>query len=720
MNRQGRAFLGLNVGLACLLLVAIGPTPAEAHGSHPGRATRVRECTQSSSAQTGRIAKHVAGYARDVRWRLNDFVTQADNQRVTVELFRLLRWKLGGAVAVCAQYVSTGYSHFEKSYADEAAALYLGVISFSRQQPEIVVPTWMLDILKWQLETDEAILKYWSVIFPANLAVRVGQAVLAALENNISGKVTAYIPKGYDVDNRLVEAAIKAKRDAQQLASQGTPVTRRGGGRAPSRQARIQRKSSLQPEHALKSPGKDTAAPKAQVTKRRAKIKPQQGALSLDPCSVTGTWLPPGSRTRSNPDGSVTVLLPRGYRALPYDNAPATRYRAGSSFTIDCTCTKGKGDCSPIKVPGRAPSCVIGPGCDACDRKGSALVIMGKGDIRYARSADSGSLPAGDPEKLLRVTEVRKRLNAFLQKSNRVTVPGRLSGKAPAPIIRGESFIAPKGYVFTPLNVYGYLVYTLISAESASAMRLAGFGRYSCTCKSGASGCKKDRKGPIYGCTAGECKSCSLTGFMGGGRISARPARTRTPSSMVPATTSQARAARAPKRTTTQSAGPTAPTRTQKTARGPRRVTVPQFSPPQSSAMSLELRSLPDLVPFISRHQGSCAESNCYQCPRITLLLGVKNVAAFAAMGTITVQVYHRQEGSLVASWTVNGVAGGATVIVGEVEFFPWNCGGGYYQGPTSHRVVIDAGNSVAERNEDNNAGGLGLRHDPHPTFRAR
>ncbi len=88
MNRQGRAFLGLNVGLACLLLVAIGPTPAEAHGSHPGRATRVRECTQSSSAQTGRIAKHVAGYARDVRWRLNDFVTQADNQRVTVELSR--------------------------------------------------------------------------------------------------------------------------------------------------------------------------------------------------------------------------------------------------------------------------------------------------------------------------------------------------------------------------------------------------------------------------------------------------------------------------------------------------------------------------------------------------------------------------------------------------------------------------------------------------------
>lgn len=84
--------------------------------------------------------------------------------------------------------------------------------------------------------------------------------------------------------------------------------------------------------------------------------------------------------------------------------------------------------------------------------------------------------------------------------------------------------------------------------------------------------------------------------------------------------------------------------------------------------MSLELRSLPDLVPFTGGHQGICAESNCYQCPRITIPLGVKNVAPFAAMGTITVQVYHRQEGSLVASWTVNGVAGGIWEIPGNAN----------------------------------------------------
>jgi hypothetical protein len=73
-------------------------------------------------------AGHAALYAIQ-RFHLEDFkVSQADIDRAQKEVYEFLKWKLGSATAVAAQFVSAGYQHFDRAYSDEAAAALLGAI----------------------------------------------------------------------------------------------------------------------------------------------------------------------------------------------------------------------------------------------------------------------------------------------------------------------------------------------------------------------------------------------------------------------------------------------------------------------------------------------------------------------------------------------------------------------------------------------------------------
>lgn len=218
------------LGLAVVLLAALAlaaPLGAHAHGNHPKAVKRTGQCSKPSQ-QTKRIAKHTAGYAKK-RFALDGLVTNDERTRANKQMNHFLRWKLGGAAAVCGQYVTANYDHFERAYSDEAAAMMLGILQFSRQEPELELPPWMIAYLKF---------KYDMVTVGGTAAVleRLGlpDHYINSVRRKIFDQVTkpvfdavvsvsAYVPKGFDIDNRFVQEAIAGRR----YANQGLDTLRR-------------------------------------------------------------------------------------------------------------------------------------------------------------------------------------------------------------------------------------------------------------------------------------------------------------------------------------------------------------------------------------------------------------------------------------------------------------------------------------------------------------
>lgn len=209
------------VGLSCLLGLCL-PPPVAAHGKHRSQATRVDQVRRHGDAKmTKRVAGHVVKEAI-LRYELKDAVSKEDVARAKKEMYNFLKWKLGGPAAIAGQYISTGYGHFEKAYTDEAGGILLGVIRFDKVQPELVMPKWMQDELKKQAgESGPAIatlLQRYGVPLP--LAQMIGSKVAEVLTKGVQRNVAAFMPKAYDVDNRLVAAAIKARKEAGITATQ--------------------------------------------------------------------------------------------------------------------------------------------------------------------------------------------------------------------------------------------------------------------------------------------------------------------------------------------------------------------------------------------------------------------------------------------------------------------------------------------------------------------
>ena len=125
MNLSWKRVLAVTVGAICLIVASL-PGSVEAHGKHPGRARRVKSCTTKGDVRMTRsVAGHTVNYALG-RHQLQDRVTPADIDRAVSEMYNFLKRKLGNPTAVCAQYISTGYGHFERAYGDEARAMLLG------------------------------------------------------------------------------------------------------------------------------------------------------------------------------------------------------------------------------------------------------------------------------------------------------------------------------------------------------------------------------------------------------------------------------------------------------------------------------------------------------------------------------------------------------------------------------------------------------------------
>jgi hypothetical protein len=226
---------GLAFGASGALAGAGEPERPKCKQDHPGRTDRAMALAKNGDSKSlKKVAKHTVKYALK-RYAIEDLVSETDIERAEKQLYRLLDWKLGSVSAAAAQWVSAGYQHFDKAYVDEAAGLLLGVLEFDNKEPDLKVPTWLQDYLKGKVsESGEAISMYmqnqWGV--PKPVADVIGNKVEAELMKATERNIVGYnIPKKFDIDNRLVEGAIEARRARAASPSTTTPQPRRDPAR---------------------------------------------------------------------------------------------------------------------------------------------------------------------------------------------------------------------------------------------------------------------------------------------------------------------------------------------------------------------------------------------------------------------------------------------------------------------------------------------------------
>ncbi len=218
-------------------------------------------------------------------------------------------------------------------------------------------------------------------------------------------------------------------------------------------------------------------------------------------CSYS--WVPDGTHSSYNLDGSMNIELPEGYFALPFDGVIRTdevfRTKAIAGG-ITCTCDEGSGDCSPIHTGGEA-YCAIGSNCTTCTREDTMLIVSRANQgVVFADNFALRNLPFGSVSDLLRVRVIREEMESFMEILH--------GGNVPDGFEKGNSSFAPAGYKFTPVNVYGYVVYALVSEEVVDEFHLTAAPAFSCECLSGSSGCEKDSGMGWRSCVAGDCQSC--------------------------------------------------------------------------------------------------------------------------------------------------------------------------------------------------------------------
>ena len=211
--------LVLPLALVSLLLAPAADLP-KCPLKHPGRQNRVEDALKKGDAEIAKkVGKHTAKYAV-VRFALEGVVGDDDVSKASKATYEFLKWKLGNPAAICAQWVSSGYSHFDKAYSDEGGAALVGFELPGEKDghSEYYLPAWLVDLLAklvkehgtekvaQALETQYSIPTF---ITKPILDRGVDEAAKALK------RVGFNLPNDYDFPNGLVRAAAEAKANPE-------------------------------------------------------------------------------------------------------------------------------------------------------------------------------------------------------------------------------------------------------------------------------------------------------------------------------------------------------------------------------------------------------------------------------------------------------------------------------------------------------------------------
>lgn len=230
---------------------------------------------------------------------------------------------------------------------------------------------------------------------------------------------------------------------------------------------------------------------------------------SAEDCANSRSWIPPGSVTWQPTPNVLAYRPPSGYSLVQ----PNGSFVLSAKHT--CDCSNASGGCNPVITPNGHTSCDSTNCSGGCSGKRGAIAIRDTGEaVVFASRQRAPNMPQALPE-LMALPFVRAEIAAFMQQRNGNTPP-------PAPTFSNNRFHAPAGYVYTLLDVRGYLVPALIDRLDQGLNGAINAVSISCSCKKG-SGCvaKSGEQGIQY-CDAGECKSCELSTveeFAGGAQI---------------------------------------------------------------------------------------------------------------------------------------------------------------------------------------------------------
>lgn len=217
---------------ACGAIIASLLAHASAQGlpkcsqKHVGRQHRAESLTKrGDSRMAWSAAAHTTKYAIE-RYGLQNSVSEDEAKRVFDRMYAFLSWKLGTPAAVAGQWLTAGYEHFDKAYVDEAGAMLIGILDFTKKNPQIAFPPAIAQRIKEMAgaagpQVQKLLVEHGVPEELAKLAAdKIAAELLKAAARNTVG---VDLPKKYDFDNRLLMLGLEAfkKERAASTVSRG-------------------------------------------------------------------------------------------------------------------------------------------------------------------------------------------------------------------------------------------------------------------------------------------------------------------------------------------------------------------------------------------------------------------------------------------------------------------------------------------------------------------
>jgi hypothetical protein len=181
---------------------------------------------------------HAVYYAIE-RYGLKGSVTNAERDAAVGKMYDFLKWKMYTPANVAATWLADGYQHFDTAYVDEGAAVLLGLVVPDSSKPLVRIPKWLADHVMLvagegaSAATIEEVLKQAGL--PSPFAHDVTTQILAHFADtaitDIEDAINFAMPRDFDIDNRFVELAVAAKKEAANNpgSSGGRPGGSTGG-----------------------------------------------------------------------------------------------------------------------------------------------------------------------------------------------------------------------------------------------------------------------------------------------------------------------------------------------------------------------------------------------------------------------------------------------------------------------------------------------------------